>query len=100
MYAIRSYYALSGSEEDHWVRILIADTGPGIQETTLGKIFNPFFTTKSNGTGLGLSVSYGIVRAHGGSLSVSSSEGQGATFQIDLPIQGLLRKRDNIAQVV
>lgn len=78
---------LSGSEEGQWVRILIADTGPGMNESVMGKIFNPFFTTKSNGTGLGLSVSYGIVRAHGGSISVSSSEGQGAAFQIDLPIK-------------
>lgn len=78
---------LSGSEEGQWVRILIADTGPGMNESVMGKIFNPFFTTKSNGTGLGLSVSYGIVRAHGGSISVSSSEGQGAAFQVDLPIK-------------
>jgi len=84
---------VSGSANVPWVRILIADTGPGISETVLGKIFNPFFTTKSNGTGLGLSVSYGIVRAHGGDLSVASSEGQGATFKIDLPIKRAAHER-------
>ncbi len=78
---------LSGSVEDRWVRILVADTGPGMNESTRVKIFNPFFTTKSNGTGLGLSVSYGIIRAHGGSIEVSSSEGEGTVFQIDLPIK-------------
>ncbi len=79
---------LSGSVEGHSVRIQVADTGPGINETVRGKIFNPFFTTRSNGTGLGLSVSYGIIRAHGGSIAVSSEEGQGTVFQIDLPIKG------------
>ena len=77
---------LSGSVEGNLVRIQVADTGPGMSETVRGKVFNPFFTTKSNGTGLGLSVSYGIVRAHGGSISVSSDVEQGAVFQIDLPI--------------
>lgn len=78
---------LSGSVEGNWVRIQVADTGPGMNETVQGKIFNPFFTTKSSGTGLGLSVSYGVVRAHGGLITVSSNEGQGAVFQIDLPIK-------------
>lgn len=78
---------LSGSVESHGVRIQIVDAGPGMNEAVREKIFNPFFTTKSNGTGLGLSVSYGIMRAHGGSIAVSSSEGQGAVFQIDLPIK-------------
>lgn len=78
---------LSGSAHGQWVRVKVADTGPGINETVRGKIFNPFFTTKSDGTGLGLSVSYGVIRAHGGSITVSSSEGQGTVFQIDLPLK-------------
>jgi signal transduction histidine kinase len=78
---------LSGTVEGHWARIQITDTGLGMNESVRAKIFNPFFTTKSSGTGLGLSVSYGIIRAHGGSIAVSSSEGQGTVFQIDLPIK-------------
>jgi signal transduction histidine kinase len=78
---------LSGTVEGHWARIQITDTGLGMNESVRAKIFDPFFTTKSSGTGLGLSVSYGIIRAHGGSIAVSSSEGQGTVFQIDLPIK-------------
>ncbi len=70
------------------VRILIADTGCGIPEEHLDKIFDPFFTTKEDGrgTGLGLSVSLGIVEAHGGSIHVSSQVGVGTTFLVTLPI--------------
>jgi signal transduction histidine kinase/HAMP domain-containing protein len=70
------------------VRIRVADTGPGIQAETLPKVFDPFVTTKSDGTGLGLSISYGIIREHGGTLSVDSTPGLGATFTIELPIEG------------
>jgi signal transduction histidine kinase len=70
------------------VRIRVTDTGPGIPADTLGRVFDPFVTTKSDGTGLGLSISYGIVREHGGTLSVDSTPGRGATFTIELPIEG------------
>jgi signal transduction histidine kinase len=70
------------------VRIRVADTGPGIPADTLGTVFDPFVTTKSDGTGLGLSISYGIVREHGGTLSADSPPGRGATFTIELPIEG------------
>lgn len=74
--------------DDAHVRILIADTGCGIPEEHLDKIFDPFFTTKEEGrgTGLGLSVSLGIVEAHGGNIHVSSQVGVGTTFQVTLPI--------------
>jgi signal transduction histidine kinase len=68
------------------VRIQVADTGPGIPPDTLGKVFDPFVTTKSDGTGLGLSISYGIIREHGGTLTAESTLGQGATFTIELPV--------------
>jgi signal transduction histidine kinase len=71
--------------DEREVRVTIADSGPGIASAIREKIFNPFFTTKSNGTGLGLSVSYGIVQAHGGSIDISSAAGQGATFRVRLP---------------
>ncbi len=74
--------------EDTWVRIEFADTGTGIAKEHLDKLFEPFFTTKpeDKGTGLGLSVCYSIIEKHGGSLSVESEEGLGATFIIDLPV--------------
>jgi two-component system NtrC family sensor kinase len=64
----------------------ISDNGPGIPPTIRNRLFDPFFTTKKDGTGLGLSISQKIVRDHGGIVTVSSVEGQGATFQIQIPI--------------
>jgi len=71
------------------VAIAVQDTGIGIPAKNLLKIFDPFFTTKppGEGTGLGLSVSYGIVARHGGRIDVSSVQGQGTTFTILLPIE-------------
>jgi signal transduction histidine kinase/HAMP domain-containing protein len=70
------------------VRLQVQDTGPGIPAEVIPKVFDPFVTTKSDGTGLGLSISYGIIREHGGTLTVESPPGQGATFTIELPIEG------------
>jgi PAS domain S-box-containing protein len=69
------------------VRISVKDSGPGIAPADLRKVFDPFFTTKEqgHGTGLGLSVSFGIIRDHGGMIFVDSKPGQGANFLIELP---------------
>ncbi len=69
------------------VRLTVEDNGPGIASELLPKIFEPFFTTKTGGegTGLGLSVSYGIVRDHDGQIQVESEPGQGARFFVRLP---------------
>jgi signal transduction histidine kinase len=67
------------------VRIEIIDTGHGISAENLSKIFEPFFSTKEKGTGLGLAVSYGIIQNHGGNIWVSSEPGKGTQFIIDLP---------------
>jgi len=77
------------SESQNLLRIKISDTGEGISPENLGKIFNPFFTTKDvgKGTGLGLSISYGIVKDHGGQLEALSAEGEGTTFTITLPAE-------------
>ncbi len=73
--------------ETNGVVARVADTGCGIPEENLAKIFDPFFTTKeSSGTGLGLSVSYGIINSHGGTIEVESAVGIGTTFTIKLPI--------------
>ncbi len=70
------------------VVITIRDTGKGISEDTLPKIFEPFFTTKKvgEGTGLGLWVSYGIIKSFQGSITVASTDGEGTTFTITLPL--------------
>ncbi len=67
------------------VEIVFSDTGIGIPEEHLSRIFDPFFTTKDKGTGLGLAVSYSIVRSFGGNIIVESTPGKGATFRIRLP---------------
>ena len=62
-----------------------ADTGPGIDEVALQRLMEPYFTTKSSGTGLGLLIVDRIVRAHGGELTIESRQGEGAAFTISLP---------------
>jgi len=66
----------------------VCDTGPGIPEDVRARIFEPFFTTKAEGegTGLGLSVSYGIVGSHGGTIAVASSSAAGTTFRVTIPV--------------
>jgi len=76
-------------EAPPWVEIAVSDTGVGIPEKNLGRIFDPFFTTKpaGEGTGLGLSVSYGIVATHQGQIDVRSQVGRGTTFTVRLPLR-------------
>ncbi len=68
--------------------VTVEDTGPGIPRKVMGRIFDPFFTTKrqGEGTGLGLSVSLGIVQSLGGDIRVESTEGRGAAFHVELPV--------------
>ncbi len=68
-----------------YVKIEIEDTGPGIPKEIIDKIFDPFFSTKEAGNGLGLAVSYSIVEQHGGHITVSSEEGKGTKFTIYIP---------------
>lgn len=67
-------------------RIEISDTGCGIPSENLAKIFEPFFSTKVKGTGLGLAVSYGIVQNHNGEIKISSVPGKGTRFSIEIPL--------------
>jgi len=68
------------------VCVTVCDHGSGILAENMGRLFTPFFSTKPQGTGLGLAVSYGIVSDHGGEIKVDSSAGKGATFSVLLPI--------------
>jgi signal transduction histidine kinase len=71
---------------DKKVMIHIADDGPGIQKENISKLFDPFFSTKPSGSGLGLAVSYGIIQNHQGDLSVKNLPEKGCRFTINLPI--------------
>jgi signal transduction histidine kinase len=75
--------------EANSILITVSDTGPGIEADVAEKIFEPFYTTKpaGQGTGLGLSVTYGIIQDHGGNISVSRAENSGAKFIITLPLE-------------
>jgi len=72
-------------EDDHII-IQVSDSGPGVSEKIRSKIFEPYFTTKHEGTGIGLSFCHRIVTDHGGALTVSDSNLGGAEFQIKIPI--------------
>ncbi len=74
--------------EGNCVEVEVKDTGPGISEENLEKIFDPFFTTKEtgHGVGLGLAISFGIIKEHNGNISVESTPGKGATFTVSLPV--------------
>ncbi len=77
---------LSDTDADqNYQRVEISDTGCGMPQEDMSKIFDPFYSTKESGTGLGLAVSYGIIRQHGGHIQVSSKPGEGTRFTIDIP---------------
>ncbi|MEW6599546.1 MAG: PAS domain S-box protein [Nitrospirota bacterium] len=79
----RSYY----NAQDNMIHIEISDTGEGVDEALLDKIFQPFVTTKSKGTGLGLAISKRIIEQHGGTISAGNKPGGGGIFYINLPVR-------------
>ncbi len=77
---------ISTDHDDHIVSVTFADTGGGISQENMSKMFEPYFTTKAGGSGLGLLIVRRIVRAHGGEIELMSNEGQGLTLTIRLPL--------------
>jgi len=77
----------NGNGKHGYAVIEVSDNGSGIPAAVRSRLFDPFFTTKKEGTGLGLSISQKIVRDHGGAITVSSVEGKGTTFQVNLPLK-------------
>jgi PAS domain S-box-containing protein len=88
------WLTLATSADEDTVVVEVGDTGHGIKREDIKRIYDPFFTTKGigRGTGLGLSVSYGILQEHGGAIFVESSPGKGTTFQVALPSDRGLRE--------
>ena len=82
---------LRTSEHDRNVRIEVADTGKGLTPEECSRLFTPYYTTKQQGTGLGLAIVQSVVSDHHGTISVSSDEGRGTTFRIDLPVHQAIR---------
>jgi signal transduction histidine kinase len=73
------------TEDEETYQVVIADTGEGIDEENLGKIFNPFFSTKDQGSGLGLAIVRSIIESHGGSIRIQSAAGEGTRVAVNLP---------------
>ncbi len=78
---------ISTKVSDSFVEVKIVDSGCGIPEKEIKKIFDPLFTTKPTGTGIGLAVSYGIIQKHDGVIYVKSQEGIGTAMFIKLPLE-------------
>ncbi len=76
----------SASADGRRIRVRITDSGPGIAPANLDRIFEPYFTTKEGGTGLGLALAYKIVQEHQGTIRAESQPGAGATFTVTLPV--------------
>jgi two-component system sensor histidine kinase HydH len=82
---VQAYY----SEKDKWIVVNFQDTGYGIDQNELSKVFEPFYTTKESGTGLGLSLAYNIIKTHSGELFIDSKIGQGTRIQVTFPLKNI-----------
>ncbi len=79
--------SISVKEENNWIVFTIRDSGPGLKKEVLPRVFDPYFTTKDNGTGLGLAEAHRIAVAHGGRITVINGDDGGAVFSISLPME-------------
>ncbi len=83
---VRRVTVRTGRDGRQGVRLSVSDTGPGIEHDRLGKVFQPFFTTKSDGLGMGLAIARTIIEAHGGVLWAENNPEKGASFLFRLPV--------------
>jgi signal transduction histidine kinase len=81
------YICVNTSKDEDFVKIAIKDTGKGIDPEIIDSIFNPFYTTRPDGTGLGLALVYSVVAKHWGHIEVDSKPGKGSIFTIRLPFR-------------
>jgi signal transduction histidine kinase len=81
----RTLLVRTGLDDDGSVRLLVRDSGIGIDPATVGRLFDAFYTTKAKGMGVGLSISRSIIERHGGRLWAEANEGPGATFSFSIP---------------
>jgi signal transduction histidine kinase len=85
---------LATHRSDHRVTITVSDRGVGIDPVDLARVFDPYFTTKRGGTGLGLPISKNIIEGLGGTIGVTSARGLGTEIRIDLPFESTIRPAD------
>ena len=83
---------------ERYVELVVRDDGPGIDEVDVRRVFEPFYTTKTTGRGLGLSVVQGIVKAHNGSIKVLSEIGIGSEFRVFLPLLSNVAQPGEVVQ--
>jgi signal transduction histidine kinase len=83
------------TEGRKWVDVKFSDTGIGIRSDKIEKIFEPFYSTRQGGTGLGLAVAHRIIEDHGGMIHVESVEGKGSAFTVRLPVQSVKEARES-----
>ena len=86
--------------QDRGIQIIVRDNGHGMDEDSTSKVFNPFYTTKTQGegTGLGLSISYGLIRRYGGNIEVKSEQGAGTEFTVTLLCEPVMIEDEEMIQ--